>query len=88
MSKRDPFSDMPSYAQRVAKRTEKKDSRPRAMTYRIGDKVIERINQIANEHGVQKGPLVRALLTHALDDLETGQWQLPIKEEVRKKLEI
>ena len=72
----------------MAKRTDKKDNRPRSMTYRIGDDLIGRINQVANEHGVRKGPLVRVLLTHALDDLDTGQWQLPIKEEVRKTLLI
>ena len=72
----------------MAKRTVRCDNRPRSMTYRIGDDLIGRINQIANEHGVRKGPLVRVLLTHALDNLDTGQWQLPIKEEVRKTLLI
>ena len=72
----------------MAKQTDKKDNRPRSMTYRIGDDLIGRINQVASENGVRKGPLVRVLLTHALDGLDTGQWQLPIKEEVRKTLLI
>lgn len=88
--KRDPFGGL-SYAERVAKQEEEADEkkqrpdrRPRPMTYRIGDDVIERINNVAERENVQKSDLVRALLIHALDALDRGQWELPIDERPRR----
>lgn len=92
MAKRNPFDDLGSYSERAVKRSEtkpaKKDRRMRAMTYRIGDDLITRINRVADEYRVNKQPLVRALLTRALDELESGAWELPVEEDVRGKLNI
>lgn len=89
--KRDPLKGGKSYADRLAREAETqeaKDSRPRAMTYRIGEDLINRINATAKRHNVEKQGLVQALLTYALDSLETGEWELPIADEGKRKVEI
>lgn len=89
--KRDPLEGGKSYVDRLAreaKAKESEDSRLRPMTYRIGEEIINRINEVAERKNVQKQGLVRALLTYSLDALEAGEWELPIAEEGKRKLDI
>ena len=90
--KRDPFEGQ-SYVERLTQQDpgleeeaprKRVDRRPRAMTYRIGDELVSRINEIAEKENVEKSGLVRALLTHALDDLDDGKWALPVPQKPRK----
>ena len=57
-------------------------------TYRIGSDVIDRINVACDRYSVQKSSFVRALLIHALDQLEAGSWELPPPEAARGKLSM
>lgn len=89
--KRDPLKGGKSYVDRLARETkarEREDTRPRPMTYRIGEELISRINDIAEQYNVEKQGLVRALLTYSLDALETGEWELPIADEGKRRLDI
>lgn len=91
--KRDPLAGGERYVDRLrrgveAQKRERKDNRPRPMTYRIGDELVERINAAAEHYNVEKSGLVRTLLAYALDSLDTGQWTLPIGSEGRRKLEV
>jgi hypothetical protein len=86
---RDPFAGAESYVDRIrhqAEEQKRRDRRPRAMTYRIGDELVQRINATAERQNVEKSALVRALLGHALDALEAGEWVLPIRG--RQKLDV
>ena len=62
----------------------KPDTRDKPMTYRIGEELIERINAAAEERNVEKSGLVKVLLSYALDALDSGELELPIKEKPRK----
>jgi len=62
----------------------KKDTRDRPMTYRIGEELIARINEMAGLHNVEKSSLVKLLLSYSLDALETGDLELPLPEKRRK----
>ena len=57
-------------------------------TYRIGSDVIDRINVACDRYSVQKSSFVRALLIHALDQLEAGSWELPPPEAARKTINV
>ncbi len=81
-----------TYAERIAGLTGeddtdksfKTDNRDRAMTYRVGDDIIGRVNRVAQQHNVEKSPLVKFLLTYALDALERGELKLPLQEKKRE----
>jgi len=64
--------------------SQKRDTRDKPMTYRIGEAVIDRINEAADRFNVEKSSLVKFLLTDALHRLETGQLMLPLDEKPRK----
>lgn len=49
----------------------------KAATYRIGHDLIERINEASETLGVEKTSFIKALLTHALDELDAENWELP-----------
>jgi hypothetical protein len=68
------------------KKKERRSESQTAATYRIGQDLIDRINAAAEKHSVDKTGLVKALLTHALDELEVDKWELPPAE--KKKLKI
>jgi predicted GNAT family acetyltransferase len=57
-------------------------------TYRIGQDLIDRINDTAAKLGVEKTGFVKALLTHALDDLDAKKWELPPAQKTKIKLKI
>lgn len=90
MNKRNPFKDIGSYSERKAQQQEKEGRSPdqRAATYRIGEDLIKRVNDAAEQHNVEKAGFVKALLTYALDQLEAGEWKLPIAGEARRKVDI
>ncbi len=60
------------------------DNRDRPMTYRIGDDIIARINEVATNNNVEKSSLVKFLLINALDALEAGELELPLEKKPRK----
>lgn len=65
---------------RVSKPLEDDKERPldqKAATYRIGQDLIERINEASERLGVEKTSFIKALLTHALDELDAENWELP-----------
>ena len=89
--KRDPFGGR-SYAERLAEQEAEPeppprkpiDRRPRAMTYRIGDGLVTRINAAAQQYNVEKSGLVRVLLNYALDALEEEELTLPLQQKPHK----
>jgi hypothetical protein len=84
--KRDPFGGK-TYAERVAGQEQQParvDHRPKPMTYRIGEVLIDRINRTADAYNVEKQGLVRALLRYALDALDREEWELDIEEKRRR----
>lgn len=67
----------------------KRPDEQKAATYRIGQTLKERIDSLAAELRVEKTGLVKALLTHALDDFEAGGWELPETiDPIKRKLDI
>ena len=65
----------------------KKKTRPpeqKTASYRIGQDLKDRVDEISENYNVEKGSLVRALLTFALDELESGAWALPSMTGKRK----
>lgn len=64
----------PKKKKRVFKASQKSAS------YRIGEKVIERVNRTAKKHNVNKSDLVRFLLEHAIDMLEEGHLEIEYAE--------
>lgn len=73
---RDPFQGK-SYAGRKATSKGKRPPEQRVAAYRIGEQLKTRIDKTAASHNVEKGDLVKYLLTVALDQLEAGQLNLP-----------
>lgn len=55
---------------------ERPDDR-KAVTYRIGTTLRDRINSTATQHNVEKTSLVKFLLMSALDELDNGELSLP-----------
>jgi hypothetical protein len=78
--------ESPRVTEPVKKKGERRSKSQTAATYRIGQDLIDRINAAAEKHSVDKTGLVKALLTHALDELEADKWELPPAE--KKKLKI
>jgi len=50
--------------------------------------MIGRINEIAERNNVEKAGFVKALLTYSLDQLEAGQWEIPVAGESRRKADV
>lgn len=49
----------------------------KAVTYRIGTPLRDRINDVATSYNVEKTSLVKFLLISALDQLDSGELELP-----------
>lgn len=83
--KQDPFGGK-SYAQQQAEdrtqgRTEAdRPDEQRLASFRIGQRLIERIDDEVEARNVKKSDFVKALLTYALGQLDVGEWELPTRE--------
>jgi predicted GNAT family acetyltransferase len=66
----------------------RREAERRAATYRIGQDLIDRINDTVDKLGVEKTGFVKALLAHALDELDAGKWELPPAQKTKIKLKI
>ena len=93
MADRNPFADVGTYTSRKTRTTPTiKGQRPpsqKAATYRIGEPLIQRINDTAQREHVAKADFVKALLMYALDRLDEGVWTLPVSaEKTQHRLDI
>lgn len=79
--KRDPFANEgKGYASRQV--DQGKGDRPAEQAlgaWRVGQRVIDRVDDAAERYDVQKGQFVAALIIDALNQLEAGDWNLPTK---------
>lgn len=48
-------------------------------TYLLSDELIKRLDDTAKDHGVGVSELLRYLVTHALDEVDSGTHKLPVK---------
>ena len=55
-------------------------------TYVLERDQVDRIKVLAQGQGIGINALTRWLLTHALDAIESGEWELPIEEVTVKRL--
>jgi hypothetical protein len=69
----------------------KKNKRPpeqKTATYRIGQDLKDRVDELTESYGVEKGSFVKALLIYALDELQAGSWELPPPTAGKRKLNV
>ena len=48
-------------------------------SYPLPEETIDQIDQVAKEYGISQSQLVRHLLKWALDQVQSGEYMLPIK---------
>lgn len=57
----------------------RKDTEYQRKTYLLEPEMVQRIARLAQDEDVPINDLVRFLLTHALDEVESGRVELPVR---------